>query len=191
MNNVVCLSGGAVGSDALFSKLCLERGIKTLGFSFKGHYVDSNSVKIDLEESYLDRYMPDYMRISKAMGRFTSGNRFVKNLILRDFVQILGRKGTKTELVIAISSIDKNGIDVSGGTGYAVHIAMENKIPIVLIDKDNDYKFKFFNYSNRTWRALHQSDLFKVSKGFTGIGSRDIDINKATASVNKILDCIL
>lgn len=194
MNNnnvVVCLSGGAVGSDALFAKVCLSRGIKTLGFSFPGHVIDENSIRIELSEDYLRRYEFDYHRIAKAMGRMVSNNRFVKNLILRDFIQILGRKGTKTELVVAISSLDKNGIDVAGGTGYAVHIAMEYKIPVVLIDKDNDYKFKFFDYDTKSWRALHKEDLSKIKKGFTGIGSRDIDISKATNSINKILDCIL
>lgn len=190
-NQVVCLSGGAVGSDSLFSKLCLERGIRTLAFSFVGHNIDCNSIKIDLPESYLDKYMSDYRRIARAMGRAVSNNRFVKNLILRDFVQILGRKGNKTELVIAVSSLDKNGIDIAGGTGYAVHIAIENRIPVILIDKSVDYKFKFFDYSNRTWRVLHKSDLFKVKYGFTGIGSRDIDISKASEAINKVLNCIL
>lgn len=190
-NNVVCLSGGAVGSDALFAKVCLERGIKTLGFSFPGHVTDSCSIRIELSENYLKQYEFDYHRIARAMGRYASNKPFIKNLILRDFVQILGRKGNKTELVIAISSVDKNGRDVCGGTGYAVRVAMENRIPVILIDKSVDYKFKFFDYNTKSWRALHKEDLFKIKKGFTGIGSRDIDISKATNSINKILDCIL
>ena len=190
-NNVVCLSGGAVGSDALFAKACLSRDIKTLGFSFPGHVIDENSIRIELSEDYLRRYEFDYHRIARAMGRIVSNKPFIKNLILRDFVQVLGRKGTKTELVVAISSVDKNGRDVCGGTGYAVHIAMEYKIPVVLIDKYNDYKFKFFDYDTKSWRALHKEDLFKIKKGFTGIGSRDIDISKASEAINKVLNCIL
>lgn len=187
---VFCLSGGATGSDWLFSVIGKERGYDTIAYSFKGHKPVGSVIRVELGEQELADRVIDYRRACKELGRAVSNNPYVRNLIIRDYYQIHGRKNNKTELVIAISSLDINN-RVKGGTGYAVCFAMENRIPIILIDKEDDYKFKFYDYQIGDWRPLYKKDLFYVKLGFTGIGSREIDIEKSRVAINKILDYIL
>lgn len=188
---VCCLSGGAVGSDTLFAIIGNETGLyTTLAYSFNEHK-SLGGIKINLSDNDLYKYMYGYRKISQQLGRAVSNKPYIQKLILRDFFQIYGRKNKNTELVIAIGELENGTINVKGGTGYAIRIAMNEYIPLILIDKSNDYRFKFFDYSNNSWRPLFKSDLFKIKNGFTGIGSREINIDKAKAQVIKLLNCIL
>lgn len=187
-----CLSGGASGSDKLFASLSKEFNYTALNYSFKEHKLMSDcGINILLSDKELYSYLYEYKIISNQLGRAVSNKPYIQKLILRDFYQIYGRKNNKTELVIAISEISNNNVDIKGGTGYAVKIAMNNHIPIILIDKKDNYSYKFFDYSLDTWRILKKSDLFKIKSGFTGIGSREINVAKAEVSVKKLLNVIL
>lgn len=188
-----CLSGGACGSDWLFGLIGKELGYKTLAYSFKGHKVCEGSIKIDIEEERLYEYMSEYRRIAGFMNRAVCTREYNKKLILRNFYQIYGRKGVMTEIVIVIGEIEGRTVNIKGGSGYAVRVAMNERIPIILIDKNSKYSYKWFNYSNGCWRSLLETDIesFKIQYGFTGIGSRDIDINKARVSVIRLLNKIL
>ena len=187
-----CLSGGAKGSDWLFSLIGKELGYKTIAYSFEGHKV-YGGIKTDISYDDLYRYMDEYRRISNILGRIVSNKPYIQKLILRDFYQILGRFDNKTELVIAVGALQGLEINVQGGTGYAVCIAMEEKIPIILIDKNSDYSYKWFDYELGEWRTLLNKDIksLKINKGFTGIGSRDININKARNSIIRLLEKVL
>lgn len=188
---ICCLSGGAVGSDTLFATIGNETGLyTTLAYSFSEHN-SLGGIKINLSDNDLYKYMYAYRKISSQLGRAVSNKPYIQKLILRDFFQIYGRKNKNTELVIAIGELENNSINVKVGTGYAVRIAMNENIPLILIDKSNEYKFKFFDYSINNWRPLLKSDLFYIKSGFTGIGSREINIDKAKAQVIKLLNYIL
>lgn len=190
---IYCLSGGAVGSDWLFGLVGKELGYTTLAYSFKGHKVCEGSVRIELDDKSLYEYMENYRRIAGFMGRTVAIREYSKKLILRDFFQIYGRFGLMSELVICVGEIEGRTVNIKGGSGYAVRVAMSEKIPIILIDKSENYSYKWFNYSNGSWRSLIEGDInnFKIKYGFTGIGSRDIDISKARNSIIRLLNKVL
>lgn len=192
---IYCLSGGAKGSDSLFALIGKESNLyTTLAYTFIGH-ITYGGIRIELSDSDLYKYMDTYKKICLLMNREVSIKSYIQKLILRDFYQIYGRYGNKSELVIAIGEIERKTVNIKGGTGYAIRIAMMNKIPIILIDKKDNYSYKTFDYRIGNWRELYEIefDKFKIEKGFTGIGNRDIDIVKARKSIiyllNKILHC--
>lgn len=189
-----CLSGGASGSDWLFSLVGKELGLyKTLAYSFKGHKTCEGSIRIEIDDNSLYENMDEYRRLAGFMDRSVAVRDYSKKLILRDFFQIYGRYGLQTELVICVGEIEGRTINIKGGTGYAVRIAMSEKIPIILIDKKDNYSYKFFNYDNGKWSMMSLMDIkdIKIQYGFTGIGSRNIDISKARKSIIGLLKHIL
>lgn len=198
MNNnnkkrIYCLSGGAVGSDWLFGLIGKELGYTTLAYSFKGHKVCEGCIRIELDDKSLYEHMENYRRIAGFMGRAVAIREYSKKLILRDFFQIYGRFGLQTELVVVVGEIEGRTVNIKGGSGYAVRVAMSEKIPIILIDKSENYSYKWFNYNSNSWRSLVECDIkdFKIKYGFTGIGSRDIDISKARNSIIRLLKKVL
>lgn len=187
MNNKFCYSGGAYGSDYLFDCLGNEFGYKTVIWSFKGHnrILTNNSIIKELSQVELNTKSLLLSDVRKILKKRISNSQYINNLMLRNAFQITGIK-KETELVIAISTITNNKVD--GGTGYAVEIAKLYHKPIIVIDK-NDLNLFIFNYQENIFENV---DLFKVKKMlsnvniFTGIGSRDINVDK----IKKILRLI-
>lgn len=188
------ISGGAKGSDNLFAIIGEEIGYTTYNMSFRGHNCCKEGTRIVLTEEELNNRIEDYKIICKRIGRKESSNSFIRNLMLRNTYQIKGKKSI-SDLVIAIGTVV--GEHVDGGTGYAVDYAKTFNIPIVLLDKVS-LKFYYWNYDNKTWDILTNKILNKISKKFlekekiffTGIGSRNIDMNTCRERITKLINYI-
>lgn len=187
---LICLSGGAIGSDNLFAKIGLEMDYVTYNMSFRGHNCCKEGIRINLSKEELNSRLKDYEEICKRLNRKISNNEYIRNLQLRNSYQIKGKKKT-TDLVIAIGSINNNNT-VDGGTGYAVEYAKMNKVPIIILEKTN-LKFYFFNYSlgifdlltlNKLKEMIHKKEEFF----FTGIGSRNINASDCLPRIKKLIN---
>ena len=191
---LTCLSGGAKGSDNLFAILGKELGYKTYNMSFKDHNCCKEGIRIVISQEELNERLGDYKAICKRVGRKESSNSFIRNLMLRNTYQIKGKKSI-SDLVIAIGTYI--GEHVDGGTGYAVDYAKCFNIPIILLDKIS-LNYYYWNYDNNTWDILSSRKLENIIKSFihkeevffTGIGSRNIDMNACKERITKLINYI-
>lgn len=169
---MIILTGGAIGSDTLFSEL----GIESIIYSFLGHNIEcppSTAKVIQLSQSELLKREKEYLKVCKILKRKYATDPYIRSLMLRNMFQIINDE-YKSECVIAIGEINKNKKFIEGGTGYAIERAKMEKIPIIVLDK-LEYKFYEFSYSEN--KFILPSKPFDITqyKVITGIGSRYID----------------
>ena len=75
---------------------------------------------------------------------------------------------------------------VSGGTGYAVQMAINNGKPVYVFDQDKD---KWFRWSYTSLKFIEVTKHLKISyENFAGIGTREIKPNgiKAIEEIYKL-----
>lgn len=193
--NKYVLSGACVGADSIITDIAAEYGVEPIHFSFQGHEKCRSfnpgykGRRVILTQEELNKYDDFYKSVCSKVHRNASYKVFVRNLMIRDFYQILGRKSTMSELVIIVDGLQNQM--PKGGAIYAFYTACIHKIPVILIDKDNDYKCLFLDYEKREWRHLRKSDLHKIKVAFTGIGSRESDPERVTPIIKEIFKYIL
>lgn len=61
-NNIICHSGGAIGSDTYFETIGAEYGVKTRAYSYKTEYHKSSN-KVEISDS---DYKEGIIEINKA-----------------------------------------------------------------------------------------------------------------------------
>lgn len=193
--NKYVLSGACAGADTYITDLASEYGVTPVHFSFKGHERISSfnpnykGKRILLTQEEINSYSDFYERLCPRIKRGITKKPLVRNLLIRDFFQVLGRKEAKSELVITVDTLENNL--PKGGSLYAVAMAMKHRIPVILIDKENGYKCLFYDYESRRWRHLRKSDLHKINTAFTGIGSRYCDQEAVRKTIKEIFKYIL
>lgn len=183
-----CYSGGALGSDFLFDQLGCEFGYRTVVWSFRGHNRNEtkNSIIKELTQKELNEKCDIISSVRKTLNRRQSSSQYIENLMLRNVFQITGIK-QQTDLVVAIGRI-KNNI-VEGGTGYAVEVAKIFNKPIIVVDKINCQTY-LYNYDSNHFEKIdinYAKSLYKQSKIFTGIGSREIDCDALKPVLRSIM----
>lgn len=110
-------SGGAKGADSAFEKNATRKEI----FLPTGEIPSWCFVKVQ-------KYLPQGYNWTKMKP-------YVKNLLARNMMQILGRDGkSPVDFVICWT---KDGKD-SGGTGYALRAAQDHQIPIYNLFNEQD-----------------------------------------------------
>jgi hypothetical protein len=130
-NNIVCHSGGAIGSDTYWENIGEEFGVKTNAYSWKTSYHQSKN-KVEISESDYKEGIEEVNKANKWLNRY--GIHKYMNLLARNWSQV-----KYSEQVIAIGTIVKVGEKnpkgyynkgkydmVDGGTGYAVQMAINN-----------------------------------------------------------------
>lgn len=178
-------SGGAIGADTWFAKMASINNIDVYIHSFQGHSIKelTKTSKIIIHTNDLDKAMEAITDANKQLQRHIPLNKYVLNLILRDYFQICN-----SQYVFAVSTLINERI-VKGGTGWAIEMSIERKIPIVLFD-DFQKKWFYFSYKNMSFKQTNSNP----PKGFlpslnllniTGIGSRNIS-NDGIAAIKSL-----
>lgn len=177
--NIVCHSGGAIGSDTAWESIGLEFGVKTKAYSYKTKNHKSIS-KIEIsEEDYLEG-IEEIKKANKILCR-TGIERYM-NLLSRNWAQVKYSKQT-----IAIGNLVNTGeyddrgylnkskyTIVSGGTGYAVAMSILNNKTIYVFDQLKNNWFKWSYLTN----DFIKSDCPSIAyQDFAGIGTRDLKQN--------------
>jgi len=164
IKNLVCHSGGAIGSDIYWENKIILHGGCCKAYSYKTDYHNSvNKVEIS-NEDYLEGI--EKVKIaSKMLGRRFSP-KYV-NLTARNWSQV-----KYSGQIIAISTIkDKVKGIVSGGTGYAVSMGiMNNKIVNVFDQEEN----KWYVYKD-AFGFIEIESANILSNNFAGIGTRQLN----------------
>ena len=181
LDKIVCNSGGASGSDQVWEEEGERYGVKTKAYSYKTKYhTTENKVEISDE---------DY---EEGVKEITKANKFLKRFGINKYMNLLARNWSQVKYsneVFAIGQIIEPGQKcspknyynkseyqvVSGGTGYAVQMAINNEKFVYVFDQDKD---KWFRWSYTSLKFIEVKKTLKISyENFAGIGTREIKPN--------------
>lgn len=174
----ICHSGGCPGSDMKWENEGDKYGVKTIAYSFGGHKQEGKNREI-LSTEQLNEGFEHVLIANKVIKRYPQGQaRYIQNLLARNWFQV-----KNAEAIFAVGKFldDKR---VSGGTGWAVQMAVDSKKPVYVFDQVNNTWF-FFNYEHGIFWPYHT--IPKLTENFAGVGTRDINDNGVLA-IEKILE---
>lgn len=184
-------SGGAIGADFAWGNIGASYGVSGK------HYFDATDTREGKRPPYGNTPITDEDRTigerkafhaGKQMGRLSSkAQKITDPLLIRDWLQV-----QNSDMVVAIAQKfdmpgDKfsNRVDderkalipqVSGGTGWAVQMAISEGIPVFI-----------FSQEDKTWRLIdnfgvwHYSEAPVLSMNFAGIGTRGLNADGEAA----------
>lgn len=172
-----CFSGGCEGADLAFGDAAKRVGHKVMHFSFQSHTAQTHPDAVVLNLQALLVSDPFLRDANKHLKRkYPTISMYVNNLLRRNYYQI-----KDTDRVYAVSHIDEKDNLVSGGTGWAVMMAMlrDNRPPIYVFDEKKLRWFSLRSFDKRDttsadWGALEFSQVPRPSGKYTGIGSHDL-----------------
>lgn len=166
-----CLSGGAEGSDTEFTNAAINMGgHRVINYSFSGHRIDvpKSTIRILSEKELIEgeeavRNAAKYL--NRNWSEYFGGRR---KLILRNFWQV-----RQTDRVYAVAEIRKDG-RVSGGTGWAVTMAIQLGVPDIYTFSHGKW-YRWFGL-NDPRKGNWSTNIPVAPEGtYTGIGTREID----------------
>lgn len=125
-------SGGAKGSDKAFELGANKKEI------FK--YSDAQEWAYDYVRYCLPIDRPDY----ESPSGYLNWDPYVKGLLARNMMQVLGRDGNSPVDFLVCWTPDKDyKTSLVGGTGYAIRCALRNNIPVYnLVYKEEKISFE-------------------------------------------------
>ena len=175
---MICHSGGAIGSDTVWEEIGGEFGVKTNAYSYKTKsHTTSNKVEISLDD--YNEGVQEINRANRTLNRY--GIHKYMSLLARNWAQVKYSKQ-----IFAIGSIVKSGAKdsrgyynksefdiVSGGTGYAVQMGINNDREVYVFDQNLS---KWFRWSYNSLRFVELKQTPKITdENFAGIGTREIN----------------
>jgi hypothetical protein len=174
-----CHSGGASGSDTTWENITSRYGGETKAYSYKTNYHNSPN-KVEISEDDYNEGVKEIQKANQYMNRY--GISKYMNLLARNWPQI-----KYSNQVFAIGNLvrvnERNAKGyynkgkctvVDGGTGFAVMMGIINKKPVFVFDQSEEQWYKW-SYSVSDYIKVDSSDVYIVSKDFTGIGTRSIN----------------
>jgi len=190
LKKVTCHSGGAIGSDIFWEECGEEYGVKTKAYSHKTtNHKGSNKIEISDDD-----YRDGVIEVNKA-------NKFLKRYGISKYMNLLARNWAQVKYskqIFAIGYIinpnqkdtkgyvNKSDFDiVSGGTGYAVQMGINNERVVYVFDQLKDNWFRW-SYTSLSFIKLDKTPII-TEYNFAGIGTREIKEN----GINAINDVYL
>lgn len=184
LTSIICHSGGAFGADTVWENEGETYSVITRAYSYKTpKHISPNKVEISDDD-----YNEGIIEVNKA-NRFLSRSGINKymNLLARNWAQVKYSKQ-----IFAIGSIIKPGDKdskgytnkgkydiVSGGTGYAVQMGVNNEREVFVFDQ---VRLKWFRWSYSTLQFVELKETPIIThQDFAGIGTREINPNGVQA----------
>jgi hypothetical protein len=177
LSDTTCMSGGAAGSDTYWCNIGKEYNVKTKAFSYKTGYHNSND-KVEISDEDYNEGIKAVHKANKSLKRY--GFEKYINLLARNWAQV-----KYSDQIFAIGTIVESGKKstdgyynkskyqiVSGGTGWAVQMAVDNTKQVYVFDQKI---LKWFEWSFNTFKFKELLECPIISKlNFAGIGTREI-----------------
>lgn len=165
----VCFSGGAQGADLHWGAFAAKLGHQVIHFGFEGHRNNAPpGTYITLTKEELRQADPFLEVANKTLKRKIPTDQFIKNLLRRNYYQIL-----HSNALYAVSEIDRNGL-VKGGTAWAV-VMFENQMiraPLYVYDQNRQQWYSRDRFNN-VWVEIDRPPT--PSGAWTGIGTRKLN----------------
>jgi hypothetical protein len=175
--NIVCHSGGAVGSDTYWETIGEEFGVKTKAYSYKTNYHQSKN-KVEISDEDYKEGIEEINKANKWLNRY--GIHKYMNLLARNWAQV-----KYSDQILAIGTIvrvgeknpkgyyNKGKFDmVDGGTGYACQMAINNAKFVYVYDQIREKWFRW-SYSSLSYVECKCPKI--EYQNFAGIGTREIN----------------
>lgn len=151
-------SGGAVGSDYQWGKQGEKYGVVSLHY---WHGKKTPYGNYEISEKDFEEGKKHVLKANKTLKR--KPEKYM-DLLARNYIQV-----KNSDAVFAIADkIEKN--IVSGGTGWAVQMAIEDKKPVFVFLQHID---KWVTYVETGW--MYYPFTPKLTINFAGIGTRQIN----------------
>jgi hypothetical protein len=180
----VCHSGGAVGADTVFEEIGAEYGVATRAYSYKTKKHNSPN-KVEISEEDYTEGVSQINKANRRLGRY--GVQKYMNLLARNWAQVkYSRQVFAIGTIIDPGKRDEKGYRngwkqqvVSGGTGYAVMMAVLNSRDIYVYEQ----KIKsWFRWSAVSEKFIKLDSCPKITdRNFAGIGTREINTDGVDA----------
>lgn len=180
----VCHSGGAEGADTEFERVGALYGVVTKAYSYKTKYHESPN-KVEISDEDYREGIDKVNLANRRLGRF--GIQRYMNLLARNWAQV-----KYSSQVFAVGTIvdpgqkDSKGYKnkwsqqiVSGGTGYAVMMAVLEGRDVYVFDQIKS-RWHRWSYVTEKFQPLESVPAI-TSKDFAGIGSRGINAQGVAA----------
>lgn len=171
-SKMICHSGGAKGSDTVFDELSMKYGIKVNAYSYKTKY-HTGPNKVEISEQDFEEGIIEVKKANKILMRW--GIRKYMNLLARNWAQV-----KYSDEIFAIGKICRTGKieTISGGTGYACAMAVQNNKPLYVFDQIDRKWFKW-SFSKEMFIEIDPPKI--TCNNFAGIGTREINDHGITA----------
>lgn len=163
----ILTTGGAEGADTIFAENAIKCDHEVFTLSFDGHKTKWNN-KWDLTDEQLSVANPFIERAAVSLNRQTPKNKYTLKLIQRNYYQV-----RKAEIVIAVAPLEDQS-RVSGGTGWAVEMAKELKMPIYLYACD-ECSPAWYQFDYDIGQFVTTKKLPPLTERYAGIGCRKIN----------------
>lgn len=173
----VCHSGGAEGADTEFEITGAFYGVSTRAYSYKTKYHESPN-KVEISDEDYREGIDKVNLANRRLGRF--GIQRYMNLLARNWVQVkYSRQVFAVGAIINPGEKDSKGYKnkwsqqiVSGGTGYAVMMAVLEERDVYVFDQKSS-RWHRWSYVSEKFQPLDETPVIN-STDFAGIGSRQI-----------------
>jgi len=163
-------SGGAEGSDSIFSNIFVEYNYRVIHHSFEGHNPKSTTGEILIHsKTELDGNKEFLIEICAQLKRKYPTHDYIEKLLLRNIFQI-----KEAELVVGVGQISnsKNCI-VNGGTGYGIMQAKLKNIPIIILNQSENKWY--YSVDGEEFKKLNRRPkVFNFPNIFAAIGTRKL-----------------
>jgi hypothetical protein len=163
-----CHSGGCPGADMCWENEGNKYGVHTIAYSFGGHTQEGKNRIILTHEQLMEGY--EHVKIASVGLKRSPEIKwpYVKHLLCRNWYQV---KNAETIFAIGKFIDDKR---VSGGTGWAVQMGIDNKKTVFFFDQEN-VCWNIYNYEEKKFEKIGY--IPKLTENFAGVGTREINEN--------------
>lgn len=143
-------------------------GVKTIAYSFHGHVQEGKNPMI-LTGKELDEGWKHVLIAEKTLKRNVESmtSTYMRSLLCRNWFQV-----KNATAIFAIGKFDSDD-EVSGGTGWAVQMAIDNEKLVFVFDQEKNC-WKEFIFTFHVFAPF--IDPF-LTKDFAGIGTRNLNDN--------------
>jgi len=162
-------SGGAGGADLFWEVTGEQYGVVTNSYSFDNHtQYGRNPIILSSDELYegWKRVVIASKGIKREVSRIEY-NPYMRNLLSRNWYQVKN----STNIYAIGRFTDTRYAHVSGGTGWAVQMGIDNQREIYVFDQ---YDEIWFTYDYSFGKFMRLGYVPVLSKDFAGIGSREL-----------------
>lgn len=177
MTSHTLLTGGAPGADTVFAQQAKQHQHEIKAFSFDDHNTKQQEGVVVLNQKQLDYAYPFLKIANKTLKRKIPDNdSYVYKLLARNYYQI---KTSQQVYAVARLTFEQQA-RVVGGTAWAVQMAINYNIPVLLFDM---HKNRWMKWNDIT-RWSEATEVPKFPERYTGIGSRDLSQKGVQAIVD-------
>lgn len=179
-------SGGAEGSDYMWGAIGEQFGVVSNHYYQKGFKTPVGNTPLTKEQ--LKEADEHLIKANETLGRtFPAASEITNSLLRRNWFQV-----KNADAIYAIGRPDKNNSNVvSGGTAWAVQMAIDEGKPVYVYDLNS---FKWFQYvvdketNTGKWQETGTPTL---TKNFAGIGTRGNKKNKKElATISAVIQSV-